>query len=115
MTTTFQFRQGTTEPVNITLMDGTSAANITGYGSVAIFLRSKDGAASVEKSTSGGISVVSASAGTITVTFDAGDLLYSKDYYTGYILVVDGTGKRTYFPSNGEFVFKMLERFSNDD
>lgn len=115
MTTTFRFRQGTTEPVNITLMDGSSAANITGYTSVALFLRSKDDSLLVEKSTSDGINVTSASAGTLTVTFGATDLLYSKDYYTGYILVVDGTGKRTSFPSNGEFIFKMLERFANDD
>ena len=115
MTTVFNYRQGTTEPVNVTLMDGTSAANITGYGSVAIYLRSKDGSVSVEKNTSDGISVVSASAGTLTITFGASDLLYSKELYKGYIVVVDGTGKRSSFPSDGEFVFKMLERFSNDD
>jgi hypothetical protein len=108
------FREGTTEPVNITLMDGSSAANITGYGSVSIFLRSEDGATQVEKTTPTDVAVVSASGGTITVTFGASDLLFSKVQYRGYIIVVDGTGKRTSFPSNGEIVFKMRERFSGD-
>lgn len=111
---TFNFREGTTEPVNITIYNGTTAANITGYSAVWIFLRSQDGATQVEKSTSDGVAVVSASAGTITVTFGASDLLYSKGAYRGYIIVIDGSSKRSSFPSNGEIVFKMRERFSGD-
>lgn len=103
------FREGTTEPVNITLYDGTTAANITGYGSVTIFLKADDGT-EVEKTAA----VVDAAAGTITVTFGATDLLYSKTLYRGYVIVVDGAGKRTSFPSNGEIIFKMRERFSGD-
>lgn len=110
----YQFREGTTEPVNITLMDGTSAANITGYGSVSIFLKAETDGTQVEKTTPTDVTVVSAAAGTITVTFGATDLLYSKVQYRGYIIVVDGSGKRTSFPSDGEIVFRMRERFSGD-
>lgn len=114
MTITYHIREGTTEPIDITLKDGTDAASITGYSSVSLYLRSIDGTAEVEKSTTDGISVTSAATGAITVTFGSTDLEYSKLKYNGYIIVVDGTGARSSFPSDGEFVFQMHERFSGD-
>lgn len=117
MTTEFKYREGTTEPIDITLYDGTTAANITGYTSVSLFLKSLDGASQSEASTAdSGITVTSASAGTIKLhpSLLTSALLYSKEAYTGYIIVVDGSSKRSSFPSDGEFVFKMLERYSGD-
>lgn len=113
----FYFREGNTEPVDITLYDGTSAANITGYTSVAIFLRSEDGSVQVEGVTpSSGVAVVSASAGTIQFVPAAATaaLTFSKVSYSGYVLVIDASGRRTTFPSDGEFVFRMLERYTGD-
>jgi len=117
MTTTFSFREGTTEPITITLYDGATAANITGYSSVSLFLRSLDGVVQSEASTAdSGIVVTTAASGIITLdpTKLTTALLFSKELYYGYIIVVDGTSKRSSFPSDGEFVFKMRERYSGD-
>ena len=117
MSQVFYFREGNTEPVDITLYDGTTAANITGYSSVSIFLRSEDGTAQVEGTTpSSGVTVVSAAAGTIQFVpaSATGTLTFAKNLYYGYIIVVDGSSRRTSFPSDGDFVFKMLERYSCD-
>lgn len=110
------YREGTTDPVNIILYDNGSPAVITGYTSVAIFLISADEAATVEKATGGsGITVNDDTAGDISVTFGENDLLYAKSFYKGYVIVVDGSGNRSAFPENGEFVFQMRPRYSHDD
>lgn len=117
MTTEFKYREGTTEPIDITLYDGATAANITGYTKVSLFLRSLDSAVQSEASTTdNGITVTSAAAGTIKLhpSLLTTALLYSKEAYLGYIIVEDGSSKRSPFPSDGEFVFKMLERYSGD-
>lgn len=117
MSTVFKYREGTTEPIDITLKDGDSAANITGYTSVALFLRSADGAAESEASTAdSGITVTSASAGTIKLhpSLLSAALTYAKRVYYGYIIVVDSSSKRSSFPSNDNFEFRMLERFTGD-
>lgn len=117
MSTTFYFREGTTEPVTITLYDGTTAANITGYTSVSIFLKSADGATQSEASTAdSGIVVTTAASGIITLhpSLLTTALLFSKEYYTGYIIVVDTSSKRSSFPSDGNFIFRILERYSGD-
>lgn len=115
--TTFFYREGTTEPIDITLKDGSSAADITGYTSIGLFLRSGDGSHESEaSSTDNGITVTSASAGTIQLhpSLLTSALLYSEKEYRGYIIVVDGSSKRSSFPSDGEFVIKMLERYAGD-
>ena len=110
------FREGTTDPKNMILHSDGAAADITGYTSVSVFLKSNDGTALVEKTTGGGgVTVNDASAGDISVQFAEGDLLYSKRKYSGYALVVDGSGNRTSFPGDKEFQFVMQPRFSNDD
>jgi hypothetical protein len=110
----YQFREGDTDPIDITLYNGTTAAVITGYTSVAIFLRSEDGAAEVEGVTpASGVTVVDAAAGTIRFHPSAatGTMTYAKNRYFGYVLVIDGTGKRATFPT---FMIQMLERFAGD-
>lgn len=117
MTVKYYFREGTTEPITIFLKDGTSAANITGNASVSIFLRSSDGATQSEASTAdNGITVTTAASGEIALhpALLTTALLFSKERYYGYIIVVDGTSKRTSFPSNDQLEFIMLERFSGD-
>lgn len=110
------YRQGTTDPVAITLYSRGAPADITGYTSVALFLTSHDGLALVEKATGGsGITVTDADAGAISVQFDEGDLLYAKAGYRGYVLVVDGQGNRAAFPEGEEFIFVMRPRYTNDD
>jgi hypothetical protein len=110
------YREGTTDPVNIILYSRGSPAPITGYTSVAIFLKSGHGSAVVEKVTSdGGVTVNDAAAGDISVQFAEDDLLYANASYSGYVLVVDGSGNRASFPENEEFVFIMRPRYSNDD
>lgn len=114
-TTIFEIREGTTEPITVTLYDGTTAANITGYSSVALFLRAEDGTTiSKTDGVGGGITVTTAASGLLAVSFGETDLLYSKRNYSGYIIVEDGTGKRSAFPSDSEFIFNVRERFSND-
>lgn len=109
-------REGTTEPVSITLHSNNAAADITGYTSVAIFLKSRDGLALVEKATGGsGITVTDAENGAISVEFVEDDLLYAKRHYSGYVLVVDGSGNRSSFPENEDFLFMIQPRYSNDD
>jgi len=41
-------------------------------------------------------------------------LEFSKEYYTGYIVIEDSSGLRSSFPSSSEFIFRMFERFSGD-
>lgn len=117
MTTQFQIREDTTEPINITLKSNGSAADISGYSSVSIFLRSVDNpTVGVEHDTvDGNVVIVSAAAGTITVQFDENDLLNSMSPYSGYILVVDGTGNRSTFPEGDEFLFIVGERYTDDN
>ena len=110
------YREGTTDPVNIILKSDGSPAVITGYTSVSIFLKSLDGVATVEKATGGsGITVNDDTAGDIDVQFAEDDLLYSKSRYSGYVIVVDGSGNRASFPEDEEFVFIMRPRYSHDD
>lgn len=116
MTTTHHYREGTTDPVNIILYDNGSPADITGYTSVAIFLKSRDETVQVEKATGGsGITVNDAAAGDISVQFSESDLLYAKRSYSGYVIVVDGSGYRSSFPEDEEFVFVVRPRYSSDD
>lgn len=116
MAITKHYREGTTDPVSITLYSNGAAAAITGYTSVAIFLKSNDGEALVEKATGGsGITVTDAANGVISVQFAEDDLLYAKRSYRGYALVIDGSGNRAPFPEGEEFVFVMHPRYSNDD
>lgn len=117
MAAIYYYREGDTEPITITLMDGANSASITGYSSVSIFLRSSDGSAQSEASTAdSGITVTTAASGIITLDPSklTTPLLYSKGAYVGYVIVVDGTGKRSSFPSNEEFEIRMRERFSGD-
>ena len=117
MTTRFYYREGTTEPITITLYDGADAANITGYASVSLFLRSADGTAQSEASTAdGGIVVTTAASGIITLdpTKLTAALTHAKEVYYGYVIVVDGTAKRTAFPSGKEFTIIVTERYSGD-
>ena len=150
MTINYYVREGTTDAITITLYDGDTAADITGYSEIWLFLRSEDGLSQVEKSTvntspsasasysesaspsaspsaslsaspspsapavPGGISVTHASTGVISVSFGENDLLFSRKCYNGYIIVIDGTGKRSSFPNNEEFRFVMRERFTGD-
>ena len=109
-----KFRQGTTDPLEITLMDGDSVANLTGYASITIFLRSADGLAEVEKTTPTDVTCATPSSGVVSINFGASDLLFSKASYNGYVIVVDGSGKRSSFPDDGEFTIDMLERFTGD-
>lgn len=109
MQTVFDIREGTTKPIVISLYDGDSPAVITGYSSVTLYLKAGDGTTVTKTPT-----VVTAATGSLTVSFAATDLLFSKVQYSGYIVVVDGAGKRTPFPSNGEFLFTMHPRYSND-
>lgn len=110
-----KFRQGTTDPLEITLLDSDgAAANITGYGSITIFLRSADGLVEVEKTTPTDVTCATPSSGVVSINFGASDLLFSKASYNGYVIVVDGSGKRSSFPDDGEFVIDMLERYSGD-
>lgn len=115
--TTYSYREGSTEPISITLKEGDTAANITGYTSISIFFKSEDGAVQSETSTAdSGITVTSASTGAIVLHPDklTTALAYAKRHYHGYIIVVDASSKRSPFPSDGEFTFVMLERFSGD-
>lgn len=117
MTTTYYYREGTTEPLTITLYDGATAANITGYSSVSLFLKSADGAAQSEASTAdSGIVVTTAASGIITLDPSklTTALLHSKEVYYGYVIVVDGTSKRTAFPNGKEFTIVVTERYSGD-
>lgn len=117
MTVKHYYRQGTTEPITIYLKDGSTAANITGYSSVSIFLRSADGAVESEASTAdSGVTVTTAASGEIALhpALLTAALLFSKERYFGYIVVVDGSSKRTTFPSNDQLEFIMLERFTGD-
>jgi hypothetical protein len=111
-----EYREGDTDPVAITLMDGEDPADITGYASVSLFLRSKDKQEQVEKATGGnGITVVDADAGEITVTFEEDELAFAKSRYEGYFIVVDGSGNRSSFPNDEEIAFVMRERLSGDE
>lgn len=117
MTEKYSYREGSTEPITINLKDGTTAANITGYASVSLFLRSADGLAQSEASTAdSGITVTTAASGTIALnpSLLTSALLFSKVSYFGYVIVVDGSSKRTSFPSDDEFEIVMRERFSGD-
>lgn len=117
MTATYYYREGDTEPIDITLMDGANSASITGYSSVSVFFRSSDGSAQSEVSTAdSGVTVTTPSSGLISLdpTKFTTPLAYSKGAYSGYVIVVDGTGKRSSFPSNEEFEIRMRERFSGD-
>lgn len=117
MTTTFSYREGTTEPIAMTLMDGTSGAVLTGYTSISIFLRSEDSAVQSEASTAdSGITVTTAASGIIALNpaLLTTALTFAKRRYSGYVIVVDGNSKRSSFPSNGEFLFNVLERYSGD-
>jgi hypothetical protein len=109
-----KFRQGTTDPLEITLMDGDSVANLTGYASITIFLRSADGLVEVEKTTPTDVTCATPSSGVVSVNFAVADLLFSKGSYHGYVIVVDGSAKRSSFPDDGDFVIDMLERYSGD-
>lgn len=113
---TYSFREGDTDPIVVTLYDGQDPANITGYGSVSVYLRSIDGAVQSEATTGSGVTVTGASTGEISIAPDGltTPLAYSRESYYGYFVVVDGSGKRASFPSNGEFIISMLERFSGD-
>jgi hypothetical protein len=114
---TYNYREGTTEPITMTLYDGATAADISGYSSVSLFLRSTDNSVQSEATTAnGGITVTTAASGVIALnpSLLTTALLYSKQGYYGYVIVVDGTGKRSSFPSNEDFVFRMLERYSGD-
>ena len=114
----FTYREGTTEPITITLYDNDVAADITDYDSVSIFLRSYDKSEQSEASTEDdGITVTTPASGIITLdpTKLTKALKYSKGAYLGYIIVIDTEGLRTSFPSNGEFIVEMLERFSGDE
>ena len=115
--TVFTFREGTTEPITITLKNNDLAADITGNTKVSIFLRSADMLVQSEASTlDSGIVVTTPSSGIITFHPPklTTALVYSKGSYYGYIIVEDSTSKRTSFPSDGEFVIEMLERYSGD-
>ena len=115
---TYYYREGTTETITITLYDGASPANISGYSSVSLFLRSGDGSAQSEAvNSNGGITITTAASGIIALnpSLLTTPLLYSKEVYYGYVIVVDGTSKRSSFPSNEEFAIKMLERYSGDE
>ena len=114
MNTVYELRQGTTEPLAVTLYDGAVGANLAGVAGIYLFLRSDDGATQVTKSTSSGITVTTAASGIIALSFGATDLLFSKVAYNGYFIVVDGTGKRASFPNNNEIRIVMRERFSGD-
>ena len=117
MATVFKYREGSTDPISITLYNGTTPADITGYGSVSFFLRSTDNSVQSEASTTdSGITVTTASAGAIVLhpNLLTSALLFSKVAYLGYVIVVDGTGKRSDFPGGDGFVFKMYERFTGD-
>lgn len=109
-------REGSTDPVNIILHSNGSPADITGFASVAIFLLSANEQVTVEKATGGnGITVNDAAAGDIDVQFGESDLLYALGWYTGYVIVIDGSGNRSSFPENEEIKFVIRPRFSNDD
>jgi hypothetical protein len=115
--TTFTYREGTTEPITITLYNNDVAADISGYTKVSIFLRSADGGTQSEAATTdNGVVVTTAASGVITFHPSklTTALVYSKGAYYGYIIVEDSASKRTSFPSNGNFVFEMLERYSGD-
>ena len=85
--------------------------------SVSIFLRSADGASQSEAYTGdSGIVVTDATNGVIDLypSLLSAALTFAKSQYLGYIIVVDGDGARTSFPSNGEFLFNILERYTGD-
>jgi hypothetical protein len=114
----YEYREGDTDPIEITLMDGDSAAVITGYASVSVFLRSQDGQKQSEASTSNsGVVVVTAASGAVKIdpALLSSALLYSKKRYYGYFVVVDGDGNRSSFPNDEEFAIVMKERFSGDE
>lgn len=117
MKTSYDLREGTTEPITVTLMDGTTAASITGYASVALYLRSADDAVVVTGTTAGGgVSVTTAASGIVAINPASlsTTLLYSKGYYKGYFVVTDGTGKLSKFPNGAEFEIHMREKYTGD-
>lgn len=117
MTSLFDFREGDTEPKGMTLLDNGVGANITGYTSVSIFLKSSDGLVESEASTAnGGITVTTAALGVIALhpALLTVALVFSKQYYFGYVTVVDGNGKRSTFPQGKPFMFRMFQRFPGD-
>lgn len=113
--------EGVTEPqafiLKTTTNGVTSAADITGYASVAFYARPEDNAGDeVSRTTGDGdISVTDASAGELAVTFGEADLLFSVGSYLAYFIVVDGTGKRIRFPVENDYIkITVLERFTID-
>jgi len=109
-------RQGDTEAINFTLYSNGSAANITGYTSAAMYLVSRqDSSTAVSFTTAGGtFTVGTAASGACSISPSATSFLNAKSPYRGYVIVIDGTGKRSSFPEDGEIVFNVLERLSND-
>lgn len=117
MTVKYYYREGDTEPIDINLLDGTTAANITGYTKVSLFLRSEDGGVESEAhTTNSGITVTTASTGAIQLhpSLLTTALLFTESRYFGYIGVWDANGKKSSFPNGDEFEFIMKEKFAGD-
>jgi hypothetical protein len=119
-------REGLTEPQSFRLeqidpdTDIKSAVDITGYGSVSLFLSPEGGRGDnvTLSTTNGKISITSANPAADdphgTFTFEVADLKATRQSYVGYFLVVDGGGNRIYFPSDDDLRFVILGRLPND-
>lgn len=116
MTEKYYMREGTTEPITVTLKDGTTGANITGYSAVSVWLRSADGTVVSGTTAGGGVSVTTAGSGILAINPGSlsTPLLYSKNVYYGYFTVTDGTGKLSKFPNGEEFQIVMKEKYTGD-
>lgn len=110
----YTIREGDTEAVNFTLYSAGSGANITGYTSVTMYLVGRDGTELSFGTVAGDLTVETASGGACSISPAEDDFLAAKSVYKGYVVVVDGSGKRSSFPEDGWLNFVVLSRVSND-
>lgn len=109
----YVIRQGDTEPVNFTLKSNSAAADLTGYSSVTMYLVGSDGTA-LSFTTGTDLTVETAASGACSISPGVTSFLSAKSPYKGYVIVVDGSAKRSSFPENGLIIFNVLSRLSND-
>lgn len=95
---TYRFVAGQTAPIDFTLKDGASAADLTGYASISLVLTNIDTGAAV--TTTGDVAVTSAATGAVRYSPDSSDLVAGR--YHARFKVVDGGGLIFYWPGQDQ-------------
>ena len=95
---TFGFVAGQTAPIDFTLKDGASAADLTGYTSIALQLTNADTGVAV--TTTGDVTVITAATGQVRYSPDAADLTAGR--YFARFKVVDAVGLIYYWPGQDQ-------------